>query len=112
MGGSVNGQINQDGTYHAPDTVPQPNTVTIAYVIGSKSFTNTVQILNAIPVISSASPSVLHGLVNAVTISGSKFVKGATVLVNGQPTSTAFIDISHLGATVTLTAVLLRTGEL
>lgn len=104
LGGSANGQIDQDGTYHAPATIPQPNTVTIAYVIGSKSFTNAVQILNAIPVISSASPSVLRGLVNAVTISGSKFVKGATVLVDGRPTTTSFIDSSHLGATVAVGA--------
>jgi hypothetical protein len=103
LGGSANGQIDSDGTYHAPDAIPQPNTVTIAYIVGSKSFTNTVQILNAIPVINGASPSVLHGLVNAVTISGNKFVKGATVLVDGQPTATSFIDSSHLSATVAVT---------
>src|SRR5665213_179647 len=100
LGGSANGQIDQDGTYHAPGVLPQPNTVTVAYIVANNSFTNTIQILNAIPVISSASPSVLHSLINEVRISGNKFVKGATVLVNGQPTATSFIDSSHLSTTV------------
>ncbi len=109
LGGTANGQIDQDGTYHAPDILPQPNTVTVAYIVGNKTFTNTIQILNAVPVISSASPSVLHSWINEVKISGNKFVKGATVLVNGQPTVTSFIDSSHLSTTVTV-AGLTSTG--
>lgn len=109
LGGTANGQIDQDGTYHAPDILPQPNTVTVAYIVGNKTFTNTIQILNAVPVISSASPSVLHSWINEVRISGNKFVKGATVLVNGQPTVTSFIDSSHLSTTVTV-AGLTSTG--
>lgn len=100
LGGLANGQIDQNGTYHAPDVLPQPNTVTVAYVVGGKSFTSTIQILNATPVISSASPSVLHGFVTNVAITGNKFVKGAAVLVNGQPTATSFIDSSHLSAMI------------
>jgi hypothetical protein len=105
LGDLANGQIDQDGTYHAPDILPQPNTVTLAYVLGNKSFTNTIQILNAIPVISSASPSVLHSLSNKVEINGNRFVKGATVLVNNQPTTTSYIDSSHLSATVVVSGV-------
>lgn len=102
LGGSANGRIDKDGTYHAPSIVPQPNTVTIAYVLDKKTFTHTIQILNAIPVVSGASPSVLRGFNTPVTISGSKFVKGATAFVNGYATATSFVDSSHLTAIVSL----------
>jgi len=100
LGGSANGRIDPDGTYHTPDVVPNPNVVSIAYVFGNTTYTHTVQILNAIPVVSGVSPNVLHGLANTITISGEKFVKGAMILVNGQPTITSFVDNSHLTASI------------
>ncbi len=105
LGGSANGQIDPDGTYHAPNIVPTPNTISVAYVVDNKTFTYPIQILNAIPVLSSASPTILHSFTNQVAITGSNFVKGATVLVNGQATTTSFIDSSHLTASISVAGI-------
>lgn len=97
-GGSANGQIDKNGLFQAPAMVPQPNSVSVAYTIGNKSYTHSVQILNPTPVLSNVTPTIFRSSVSTVSVTGDKFVKGAAILVNGQAIPTSFIDSGHLQA--------------
>lgn len=99
-GGASNGQIDQNGLYHAPGVAPQPNSVSISYTSKGTSYTRTIQILNPTPILSSIIPNQFRSTVGVVSVSGDKFIKGAVVLVNGQTVPTTFVDSGHLQATV------------
>lgn len=104
IGDASNGQIGQDGIFHTPNAIPEQNPVQVAYSLNSKNYIHEIQILNPVPVVNSVSPSVLRAATNAVSVVGSKFVPGATVVVNGQATQTSFIDSSHLTAVVAVSS--------
>jgi hypothetical protein len=100
VGGARNGTIDQSGLYHAPSTIPQPSSVSISYALAGKSYTHSIQILNPIPAVQSSVPNIVHMALSTVSITGSKFVSGANVLVNGQVVPTSFISSTSLQATI------------
>ena len=104
VGASTNGTIDQNGVFQAPATVPQPNSISISYVVGAKTFTHQVQITNPVPIVSNVAPNVIRMPISTITVSGSKFVRNSTVLVNGNAVPTTFINSGSLQATVVVPA--------
>ncbi len=99
---------NSDGslTYTAPAVVPTPNNVvqlTLTSVDNpAVSVTQNISVLNPIPILASATPmSFDPALASTVTLSGSSFITGAQVLMNGSPVPTTFNSGNQLTATVT-----------
>jgi len=104
IGALTNGTIDQNGLFQAPDVVPQPSLVSISYVVGSKTFTHQVQILNPTPIVSNISPNVIRMSISTITVSGNKFVRNSTVLANGNAVPTTFINSGSLQATVAISS--------
>jgi uncharacterized protein (DUF1800 family) len=100
VGSPSNGTIDKTGLFHAPNTVPQPNSVTITYTLDGKSVSSTVQVINPAPVVNEVSPATLTSFMSTVAISGSGFVRGAQVLVNGSAVTTTYVDTNHLQVTI------------
>jgi uncharacterized protein (DUF1800 family) len=104
---------NKDGsiTYTAPAVVPtgstivpgHPNVVQIQITSvddPTVAIGQNVAVLNPIPILASANPmSFSPGTSTAITLTGSDFINGATVLVNGVATPTTFTGGTQLTAT-------------
>jgi uncharacterized protein (DUF1800 family) len=106
-GGNVTlGTINDKGLYTAPDVLPSTTAIKVTAI----SLTNplwsgeaAVSLENPIPVIQTAQPNPLTVGNFTLTVSGSKFVKGAQVLLNGALLQTTFVSATKLTATGTTT---------
>ena len=59
--------------------------------------------MNPIPILTSASPMSFNPGPATIVLTGSRFINGAQVLVNGSPTATTFDSGTQLTATVNLT---------
>jgi uncharacterized protein (DUF1800 family) len=94
-------------TYTAPPVVPTPNNVvqlTITSVDNPTVFlTQNISVMNPIPILTSATPMSFNPGPATIVLSGSRFINGAQVLVNGVPTTTTFNSGTQLTATVNLT---------
>ncbi len=104
VGGAVDGTIDADGTYHAPTVVPIPNHIVVSATNDGYSAYLGIDVLNPTPSITSATPGTLSLAANPIVVTGTNFLQGSTILVNGQSINTSFIDASHLGGTITLGA--------
>ncbi len=99
--------VNAGGsvTYTAPAVVPTPNTITLTATSVDNPADNDnrlIEILNPIPTLTSVTPSTTNpGTVNFV-LTGSSFVSGAQLLVNGSPTTVSFQNSGQLTASVNL----------
>jgi hypothetical protein len=102
LGGTSNGSISTTGLYQAPQSVPTPSTISIGYIVGQQIFETSVTVLAGPPTIQQISPSVLTTLSTEIIVTGTEFVPGSMIEANGLPLATAFIDASHLSATVVL----------
>jgi hypothetical protein len=104
-GGSATlGTINSSGNYTAPTTPPSPNNVTVTATSAadtSKSASSAVTLLNPTPTLSGISPASTNLGNFSLTVSGSSFVSGALVLLNGAALSTSFVSSTQLTATGT-----------
>ena len=102
-GGSATlGTINSSGKYTAPAALPTPNTLTITATSSadlSASGSSAVTLMNPIPVLTGISPASTNLGSYSLTITGSKFVSGAQVLLSGVPLSTSFFSATQLTAT-------------
>lgn len=102
---------NADGslTYQAPAIVPTPNNVVTLTVTSednpSVSIKQNISVLNPIPKLTSANPSSFNPGPPATTVilTGSDFINGAQVLMNGAPVPTTFNSGTQLSATVNST---------
>ena len=100
---------NSDGsiTYSAPAVVPTPNNVvqlTITSVDNPTiSLAQNISVMNPIPILTSASPMLFNPGPATIVLTGSRFINGAQVLVNGSPTATTFNSGAQLTASVDLT---------
>lgn len=103
-GNSAVGTISTDGLYTPPAVLPNPNSVAIAATTNTSpaaSGTLTESLLNPAPGLTTSQPStLLVGTDATVTLSGSGFVSGSTILVNGTAVSTVYMSSSQLTATV------------
>src|SRR5208337_1119784 len=100
-GSSTLGTINSSGNYTAPATLPSPNTVTIAAAStadSSKYATSAVTLLNPTPVLTGISPAATNLGNFTLTITGSAFVSGAQVVLNGSSLTTTFLSSTQLTA--------------
>jgi uncharacterized protein (DUF1800 family) len=102
---------NSDGsiTYTAPPVVPTPNnvvTLTITSVDNpTVSVNQNISVLNPIPVLKSATPLSMNPGPPATTVvlTGSDFISGAQVLMNGAAVPTTFNSGTQLTANVSPT---------
>ena len=101
--------VNSDGsiTYTAPAVVPAPNNVvqlTITSVDNpTVSLAQNISVMNPIPILASASPMSFNPGPATIVLTGSRFINGAQVLVNGSPTVATFDSGMQLTTTVNLT---------
>jgi hypothetical protein len=102
-GGSATlGTIASSGNYTAPSTLPSPNTVTVTATSAAditKSASSAVTLLNPTPTLVGVSPASTNLGNFSLTITGSNFVSGAQVLLNGVALSTTFVSSTQLNAT-------------
>jgi len=103
-GSSASGKIDQNGLYTAPTSVPTPNTVSVTYTTDGQTYSHSIVILNPAPSLASVSPDEIKSVINTITAIGTNFVKGASLLINGQPVTTTYVDSNHLQATVAISS--------
>ena len=100
---------NADGsiTYTAPPVVPTPSNIvqlTITSVDNpGVTITQNISVMNPIPILTSANPMAFSPGPATIVLSGSRFITGAQVLVNGSPAPTTFNSGTQLTANVNLT---------
>ena len=113
-GNATVGTINSSGLYTAPavlpsttpSTTPSTGPITVTATSQANSLLSgeaAVSLENAIPVIQSAQPNAVTVGNFMLTVSGSKFAKGAQVLLNGSALQTTFVSGSQLTASGTAT---------
>src|SRR5438552_5377677 len=106
-GNSTVGTIDAKGMYHAPSSVPAPNTVKVQAVSVADqtlSASSSVTLENPQPVPQTVSPSFLPVGKFSVTVGGMNFVPGAKVLFGGTALATTVVSRTQLTATGTTTA--------
>jgi uncharacterized protein (DUF1800 family) len=101
-------------TYTPPLTMPASTGVTItAYMTGLPSLTTTyaISLVNPIPVVTANTPAqLLTGGTQTVTLTGTGFVPGTFVVMNGSPLVTTFVSPTSVTVAVPVTAT--ATGTL
>ena len=101
-GNSTIGTIAGNGAYTAPLVLPTPNTVTVTATSvedPTKSGSATVTLENAIPVISSVTPTTLTANTQfEMTVNGTGFTPGSIVDLGSMALSTTFIAPTQLAA--------------
>ena len=98
----VIGTITSAGNYTAPATLPNPNTLTVratSVADISVSGSSSVTLLNPTPVLTGINPSSVGTGNFTLTVTGSKFVNGAQVLLGTTPMQTIFGSATQLTAT-------------
>jgi hypothetical protein len=106
-GSSSLGTISATGNYTAPATLPSPNTLTITATSAASATatsSSAVTLLNPTPTLLGLSPTATNLGNYSLTITGSNFVSGAQVLLNGSALPTAFVSPSQLSATGSATS--------
>lgn len=100
---SLNGSIN----YQAPAVVPTPSSVVqlkITSVDNPKvSIEQDIQVMNPIPILSTATPMSFKPGKATIVLHGQKFITGAQLLVNGSAVPATFNSASQLTAQVDVT---------
>jgi hypothetical protein len=100
-GSSTLGTIDANGKYSAPAALPNPNTVSVKATSAADSTasgTSAVTLMNPIPVLTGINPASVSPGNFSLTITGSKFVSGAQVLMNGTALSTTLNSTTQLTA--------------
>jgi len=114
-GNATLGTIDAKGLYTAPVAVPSVTAITIkASTTATKPLSGSasVSLENPIPVIQGAQPNPLTVGNFTLSISGSKFVKGAEVLLNGVALPSTFVSATQLTATGTATQSEVGDGKI
>ena len=101
-GTSATGTIDANGKYTAPANLPNPNTVNVKATSAadtSASGASNVTLMNPTPTITGINPAATNTGSFTLTVTGSKFVSGAKVLLNGSTLSTTVNSAAQLTAT-------------
>ncbi len=102
------GTNNVNATYTPPQTMPANPTVTVtAYLYSLPALTTsyTFTLVNPIPVVTSTTPTqLLTGGSQTVTLTGSGFVPGTTVLFNGSALPIAYLSPTQAAVQVVVAA--------
>ncbi len=105
-GNATMGKISASGVYTAPAALPSPNSVSVEATSSSdKSLSGKSQITleNPVPTVTAISPTTVAVGNFSITITGTKFVNGAAVMLGGQKLTTKFVSSTELMATGTTT---------
>jgi uncharacterized protein (DUF1800 family) len=100
---------NADGsvTYTAPAVVPTPNNVVQLTAVSvdnpAVSISQNIAVDNPIPILTSGTPMTFDVGQATVVLTGSNFINGAQVLVNGAPVQTTFNSGGQLTASISPT---------
>jgi uncharacterized protein (DUF1800 family) len=111
-GNATLGMVSASGLYTAPAALPTPNpvNVTATSVADSRSVaTAAVTVENPVPLVSSVSPNPITVGNFSLTVMGSNFVNGATVVFGGDFLTTTFVSSTQLTATGTALAAQVGT---
>jgi uncharacterized protein (DUF1800 family) len=103
-GNAAIGTVDATGSYHAPAAAPVPNPVTVTAVSNADpaaSASAQVLIVAPPPTISSIVPNPIPLGAFSITVNGTKFLSGATVLWNGAALATTYVSATTLTATGT-----------
>ena len=106
-GSAALGTIDSAGKYTAPSTLPSPNSVTVKAVSAAdstKSSSSAITLLNPTPVLSGINPATTNLGNYTLTVTGSKFLSGAHVMMNGSALTTTFVSATQLTATGNVTS--------
>ncbi len=101
--------INSSGTiiYTAPAVVPTPSNIVQLTITSldnpAVSLTQNISVMNPIPILTAASPMSFNPGSATIVLTGSQFITGAQVLVDGSPSPTTFNSGRQLTATVDIT---------
>jgi len=101
-GSTATGTIDANGMYSAPASLPNPNSVTVkatSAADATASGTSAVTLMNPTPAITGINPAATNIGNFALTVTGSKFVAGAQVLMSGTVLSTTVNSSTQLTAT-------------
>ena len=104
-GNSSVGTISATGVYTPPAGLPATNPVTVTAVsVASPSTSGSAQvnILNPVPVVTSAAATLVSGTSFMLNVVGTSFVDGAYIQVGGTNVTTTFVSSTDLQATVTI----------
>jgi uncharacterized protein (DUF1800 family) len=106
-GNSTVGTITSAGVYTPPAAIPTTNPLTITAVsVASPSTSGSAQlnVVNPIPVITSATATLASGTSYSLDVLGTSFVDGAQIQVGGAAVTTTFVSATELQATVIVPA--------
>lgn len=101
-GTPATGTIDSNGNYAAPSTLPNPNTVMVkatSVADATASGASNVTLMNPTPTITGINPAAMNTGNFTLVVTGSKFVSGARVLLNGSALSTTVNSETQLTAT-------------
>jgi uncharacterized protein (DUF1800 family) len=96
---------NADGsvTYTAPAVVPTPSNIVQLTAVSvdnpAVSISQNIAVMNPIPILVSGTPNTFNVGPSTVVVTGSNFINGAQILVNGAPVPTTFNNGGQLTAT-------------
>ncbi len=105
-GNATVGTIDSKGMYHAPASVPTPNSVSVGAVSTADktlSASSPVTLQNPVPVPQNVSPTLLPVGNFSMTVGGENFAPGAKVLFGGTALPTTVVSHTQLTATGTST---------
>ena len=101
-GSSTLGTIDATGKYTAPASLPSSNSMTVKAISvadSSKNATSAVTLWNPTPVLTGINPASSNLGNYSLTVTGSNFVSGAHVMMNGSALTTTFVSGTQLTAT-------------
>ena len=104
--GTIVGNADGSVTYTAPPVVPTPNIVRLTAVSvddPTVSLNQNIAVDNPIPILLSGAPMAFDVGPSTIVLTGSNFINGAQVLVNGAPVQTAFNSGTQLTASISPT---------
>ena len=106
-GDAVNGTIDANGMFTAPEFPPAVNSVSITATVPAdarKKGTSAVTLNNPVPVLTSVTPNDIKLGAFTLTIAGAHFAQGATVFFGPIALTTTYVSSTQLTATGTATA--------
>jgi hypothetical protein len=100
-GSAAVGTITSSGSYTAPASLPNPNALTITATSAAKtsaSASSAVTILNPTPTLAGTTPASTGTGNFSITLTGTNFISGATVMLANTPLTTTFVSATQLTA--------------
>ncbi len=105
-GNATVGTITSGGTYTAPTTLPNPNTIQVqatSLLDTTATSSSAVTLINPLPTVTAVLPTTIPVGDFTLVITGQKFVSGAVVCFAGTFLTTTFVSSTQLIATGTAT---------